>query len=220
MRYFRQIILRHSLFLILSPVGLTALLSAQDEEFVNPVYLNSRWKLVQNNSIKVLQDTLLYRIDTVLVDSQGEEDHDDYHVVSIVGSLLSYDFDYAMFGGAHPTAGRWYRTIDINTKEEISLEDLFSPAIILATIARDTNFTKYSILKNPKDIYEFVSSLGGGCEVDFSKLLVSYAIMSIGHNVVLIEFGLNHGCESMPGSFTTIDVMLPRSAMLYDFISE
>jgi hypothetical protein len=220
MRPSMQTILRHTLFLILLSIALPALMLAQDEEFVNPVCVSSHWKLIQNDSIKILQDSLSHRIDTVLVDSYDEQDHEAYHVVSIVGSLLSYDFDYAMFGGAHPTGGRWYRTIDVNTKEEISLEDLFSSTAILAAITRDTNFTKHTIIKNPKDIHEFVSSLVGACEVDFSKLLVSYAIKSIDHDVVLIEFGLNHGCELMPEKFTTIDVVLPKSAMLYDFITD
>jgi hypothetical protein len=202
-------------------LSLPQLIFAQYEDILNPVFIKSHWKVIQNDSIVIIENTLSNQLDTVFINSNepDSEDHNEYHIVSIVGSLLSYDFNYAMFGGAHPTSGEWYRTINIDTKEEVSLENLFSSKTILGLISKDTNFTKYTQNKNPKDIHDFISSLGGGCEVSFSRLLVSYAIKSIDKDSVLIEFGLIHGCEACPECFTKIKVKIPKSAMKYNFIN-
>ena len=196
------------------------LMSAQYDDILHPVYNKSHWKVIQNDSIAIIENTLSHRLDTVFVNSNdlNSDDHEERYIIAIVGSLLSYDFTYAMFGGAHPTAGEWYRTVNIATKQEVSLVDLFSSDVILKVILRDTNFTKYAQNKNPENIYDFISSLGGGCEVSFSDLLVSYAIKSVEINVVVIEFGLTHGCEACPECFTKIDIKLPKSAMRYNFI--
>jgi hypothetical protein len=194
---------------------------AQNEDILNPVYIMSHWKVIENDSIVIIENTFSHRLDTVFVNSNKPdlEDHEERHIIAIVGSLLSYDFNYAIFGGAHPTGGEWYRTINIDTKKEVSLEDLFSSIVILKTMLCDTNFTKYSQNKNPKNIYDFIYSLDGGCEVSFSDLLVSYAIKSVDEKVVVIEFGLTHGCEACPECFSRIKVKIPKAAMKYNFIS-
>jgi tetratricopeptide (TPR) repeat protein len=63
--------------------------------------------------------------------------------------------------------------------------------------------------KNPANLKQLIPELDGGCAIDFTYLLESFAFKSINNNNVVVEFGLTHGCEVEKGTFTVIDIELP-----------
>jgi hypothetical protein len=203
--------------------------SAQYDDILYQPYVKSHWVIQQSDSVKIIENTRTHRFDTVFVNSceVGSEDQEqlsgsgeNYYIISIIGNLLSYEFTYSLYGGAHPTGGMWYRTINITSKKEISLDDLFTSKSILEVMLNDTSFTNYTSNKHPINLNDFISSLHSGCEVNFRHLLTSFAITGVSDNEISIQFGIDHGCEVMPEVFTSISIKLPRSTILYDFINQ
>jgi hypothetical protein len=216
-------------FILLSFFAIPQFASAQFDDILHQPFVKSHWIIRQCDSIKIIENTRDHLKDTVFVNScdSGSEDqeqlsgHDEnYYIISIIGNLLSYEYSYSLYGGAHPTGGEWYRTINITSKKEISLDELFTSKSILDVMLYDTSFTNYTSNKHPKDLNDFISSLHSSCEVNFRHLLTSFAIASVGDNEISIQFGIDHGCEVMPEVFTSISIKIPRSAMLYDFINQ
>ena len=222
--------------LYLQIVSLLILFSTLSSSFAQiddnniPVYCKSKWKLIENDSLTIIKNSISNKLDTVFI-NEDESDPDDssaagnyfyseYTVISIVGSYLSYKYIYSGSGGLHPIAGTWYRTININTKQNLSLDSLFTPGSIYKVLSVDTNFTKYLTGKQTKNLSEFIQSLNGSCEISFADLLVSYAITSINNSYVTIKFGLTNGCELMPEKFTIIGIELPKYAMNKNYLDK
>jgi hypothetical protein len=212
---------------------MTYLSIGQENDNLEPYYNRSNWKLIKNDSLTVIRNVLSNRRDTIFVcHNEGEEDdsteaawlghsfNEQYRIISIVGSLLSYEYSFNMTGGAHPTGGAWYRTININTSDEVSLYYLFSGESILNALRKDSVIRKYAATTNYEDLDTLIGSLEGGCEVNFRDIFISFAITSIANDVVNIEFGLTHGCEVDYGRLTTIDIALPKSSMNYNLINK
>jgi hypothetical protein len=195
--------------------------------------IKSDYTLVQTDSLIVVRNNLTNEIDTVLVDeyessveSESEEGLSEsysfsskHEVVFLVGPYLSYDYSYEGSGGAHPAYGSFYRTIDIPTKRQVSLDSLFAPDVIFHALLNDTIIVRSMTNKSPQNLYELISSLDGECAIDFSGLLISFAIISVDSRNVDIEFGLTHGCEVARGNFTTITIHLPVSNVLNQYVS-
>ncbi len=195
-----------------------------------PVYSKSRWKLIENDSVTIIKNSFSTKLDTIFKNVYESDSNDssaigyyfssEYKVISIVGSYLSYEYCYNGSGGLHPIGGRWYRTINIDKKNDLSLDSLFTSEVIYKKLSTDTNFTKYLTEKHTKNLSEFIRSLDGGCEISFENLLVSYAITSINNSFVSVQFGLTHGCEYMPEKFTVIKIELPKTAMNKKYLNE
>lgn len=203
--------------------------------------VKSDYTIVQTDSIVAVRNNLTLEIDTLLInenegnDGSNDEDisstdstHEDdlssfyffntrHDVILLVGPYLSYEYSYNGSGGAHPIYGAYYRTIYIPSKKEVSLDSLFNPDVIFKALLKDSLIVHSMTNKTPEDLYELTSSLEGGCEIDFSELLISFAIKSIDSKKVEVEFGLTHGCEVMRGNFTTITINLPVSSVLKEY---
>ncbi len=201
----------------------------QDEYGTESLFVKSNWRLVRDDSLKVVQNPKTRSLDTVLFDKYLTADdstepgyyyEESSRVISVAGHFLSYDLSYSGSGGMHPVGGGYYRTIDLRTGKEVSLETLFDPDEILTALLRDTNITKYSTRLPSVNLRDFIASLDGDCAIQFIDMLSSFAIKSITQTVVVVEFGLTHGCEVMRGNFTLFTIRLPVRAMFPGFYDE
>jgi|GEM_PF-3937625 len=195
-----------------------------------PVYCKSQWKLIENDSVTIIKNSISNKLDTIFINESESNSNNsgavgnyfssEYKVISIIGSYISYKYSYSGSGELHPIAGTWYRTINIDSRNNLSLDSLFTQESIYKRLSVDTNFTKYLTVKRTKNLSEFIQSLYGGCEISFEDFLVSYAITSINNSFVTIKFGLNHGCEYMPEKFTIMKIELPKAAMNKNYLNE
>ena len=195
------------------------------------IFYKSNWKVVRDDTLIIIKNEITKKIDTLFKNVYEDEDNNDpighsfvseYQIIAIVGSLLSYQYhsNTTGFDIPHPTGENWYRTIDINTKEEVSLYNLFSGESILQALRKDKFIMEHVATSHPNDLDSLTSSLIGDCSVSFKDIFISYAITSIKKNSVNIEFGLTHNCELFAGNITIIDISLPKSAMRYKFFDE
>ena len=192
------------------------------------------WKIVRADSVILVQKHGSDAVDTIFVaendskaNHQDEDDYDDdyyfddtYHPLSLTGPYLSYRYSYEGSGGAHPIYGSWYRTIDLENRQEVSLDQIFDQRVILSVLLKDTLIQSHTTNLHPGTLAQLVESLDGGCEMSFFRFLKSFSIRSVNRDEVMIEFGLTHGCEVMRGNFTSFVITLPTSTALQEYAIE
>ncbi len=177
------------------------------------------WEIFWNDSLAVRKDISTSHIDTIYCNISEYDDSDTnsfpyYYkkwnqMLSIVGPYLSYAVGYNGSGGVHPIYGSYYVTYNIETKKEISLDEIFNSKDIYEALLKDSTINKYLTNKNPSSLEDLVNNLDGKCEVNFSNILNCFSFIDINDEKVLVEFGLTHGCEVLRGNFTVIQILLP-----------
>ncbi|MBI4976307.1 MAG: hypothetical protein HZC28_02435 [Spirochaetes bacterium] len=136
----------------------------------------------------------------------------DYTMLSVAGTVVSYACDYYSEGGAHPSYGRAYKSIDLaeNTNETL-LTDHFEAAAIFEALMNDTVIKNALKDQRPKNLNELFDVIDGGCEMDLSiRVLGAFALHHLKGDRVAVRIGVSHGCEAMRGNFTEIGVYLPQ----------
>jgi hypothetical protein len=195
----------------------------------------SNYEIVHADSVIVARNTHTSIIDTLFYDeSEPANDSTDkedacgygsyffcnYKILFLIGPYFSYSYGWDGLCGAHVTSGCYYRTIDLATKNEVSLDSLFPPNEIFDQLLKDTIIIRSMKNTNPSNLYELILSLDGDCDISFKDILTSYAIDSVNLESIKITFGLKHGCESHHGHFTTITIDLPMSFKLRSYVSQ
>ena len=178
------------------------------------------WEVLWNDSVAVRKDLNTIQIDTIYFNISEYDASDttsslpyfyeeSNQMLSIVGPYLSYAVGYNGSGGAHPIYGSYYATYNIETKNEISLDEIFNSKDIYEALLKDSIIIKYLIKYNPSNLGDLIQSLDGECEVRFTDILYDFSFVNIIQDKVLVEFGLTHGCEVLRGNFTVIQILLP-----------
>ncbi len=169
------------------------------------------------------------KIDTIFTDQIANESEEDtaeglpsylneiHTPLSLLGSFLSYAYSYEGSGGVHPICGTNYSTVDLRSKEEVPLNQLFSDDDIRRALLRDTIITKALYTSDTSSLSEVVKHLDGGCEIGFNEMLKHYRFGTVTGDSIDIAFGLPHGCEMMRGNFTTFAIRLAIPPSLSHF---
>jgi hypothetical protein len=166
-------------------------------------------------------DTLYLSYESTTYRREDESDPDTvqthnsvtYTTLSVVRDIISFSCSYYGDGGAHPTYGTSYQTVKLGNKVDFStgvnITDVFEERDMLRALMADTLIKRYRPQDiNPQDIDEFVESLQGGCDVNFSQILSSWSVYDCTADSATVEFGLPHGCEVNRGMFTSFQVVL------------
>ena len=148
-----------------------------------------------------------------------------HHLLSAVGNIVSFTDRYEGSGGMHPISGQRYNAIDLETGETADVTQLFEEADVLKALGSDALILEHLQLEHiqgvePKDLDELVGALGAPCEVDFSNLPSAFRVKAIHGERAVVEFGLGHGCETMRGTFTTLEIEVPIPADLRELFLE
>ncbi len=153
-------------------------------------------------------------------DSETREGH-FYKMLSVVGSVVSYHYSYYTEGGAHPSYGSWFSTMDLNNKlEPVHILDFFDEPILMAALMQDSTIKSNmdSMVTDKMDV--MLDNIRFDCEVNFQTLPTSWCINSIADGEAEICFGLTHGCEVMRGNFTLIKIKIPYKKALAEIFAE
>ena len=147
----------------------------------------------------------------------------DYQVLSLVGPVLSLqEEDYCDCGGAHPTAGKQFRTIDLNSGRPALITSMFQLESVFQALRADA-VVKKALAAGPKPatLEALVKSLAmktvtvGECDYYFPEELLSrFAFYDVKGDRVAVRFSLSHASEICRGQMTQIGVELPIPARL------
>ena len=202
---------------------------------INSYNVKSRWQIIINGHLTLSKEILSGKLDTLFinednhvvdtVETNGDNQkrslyveeyssNSNYSIQYLIGPYLSYAYSYYGEGGAHPAYGSYYRTINLYDKKEVSLREIFPDSSIYISLLKDTIILNNLTNKAPKDLDNLVSSLDGGCEIDFRNILTSFSFGTAYEDSVEIVFGLTHGCEADRGNFTSIWINLPMNKNL------
>jgi hypothetical protein len=132
-----------------------------------------------------------------------------HHLLSAVANVISFTEGYEGSGGMHPIYGLRYSTIDLETGEPADITQLFDEHDVVKALRHDPLIIKYLAGAKPTSLEELMLELPFPCEIDFSDLRSAFRIVAVGRETAQVQLGLGHGCETMRGTFTTVDIELP-----------
>lgn len=167
----------------------------------------------------------------IFLDEKGETEEDgyvNYEMQSVVGPVISYSVSWSSEGGAHPSYGKAYTTLDL-TKLELpgdknerirrhgaNLAELFDEEAIFRQLAANPSvraalrgeFSHTGSVTNtdPKSLYQLLKAADGGCRATMGESLVTdFAFLyRLGKNTAAVRIALSHGCEVERGTFTEL----------------
>jgi uncharacterized protein YecT (DUF1311 family) len=200
---------------------------ARAEKFNSTV--NHGWDIVWNDVFATAThvesggEIELYRDESS--DTDGDRYKNDYTMLSVVGPVVSWSFDWYGEGGAHPTYGTLYRAFDlskidpeapvlsISRKLVANLADLFGEKSVFRELMLDPvvqaalngEFTGKKA-PEPKTLDELLDSADGGCQSRMGDALVTDFGFSyrLDGRIAVVQIGLSHGCEVNRGAFTLL----------------
>ena len=179
---------------------------------------SAKWSILHGDECIITKNLDSNSMDTIFIEEHTKSDTTDewfddrYVPLSLVGPYLSYSYGYSGSGGAHPISGLFYKTINLNNKAEISLDQLFPREDIYSALLKDALIVNRLTEKDPGSLDELIDKLDGGCEISFCDILHSFYIKRIEGDTAEIEIGLRYGCEVMRENFTklTIQLAIPK----------
>ena len=142
--------------------------------------------------------------------NNGQWLEESFQMLSIVGSIISYKRVYYAEGGAHPSYGTEFKSVDLDKGgAAISLRDIFPDRAILDSLLRD-KVIKSKISAKPDSLNELFELIDGGCELNLSSLILrSFAFHHVNGGLVAVRIGVGPGCELNRGNFTQLGIYLP-----------
>ena len=151
-----------------------------------------------------------------LVAKSEEDGQSTYEVLSVVGTIISYSNSWYFEGGAHPSYGTTWSSVDLESPstnlvalfgeqpvyERLMREPLVQSAIAGVLAERDAQ-------PMPTNWKELVERADGGCFASMGdSLLTDYHFAyRLGGTLVAVQIGLTHGCEVNRGSFTKLGML-------------
>lgn len=141
---------------------------------------------------------------------------DSYKVLSIVGTLVSYENAFmGDCGGPHPEEIVTWTAIDGAVGgQPVSLASLFpEDAILRALLADRLVRTALQGRPVPESLDALLTALANwvsqDCAYSFGEnILKRFAFHHVGGGLVAVRFGLSHGCEVARGNLTQIGILL------------
>jgi hypothetical protein len=174
-------------------------------------------KTLQGHPVLTLHDT-----DETAQDEPKTRVAMTYTPLSLVGSLLSYSQEDYMEGGAHPTGGTRYVTIDAaRPKHPLKLTDLFADADVLRALLADAVVQRVRRQENitnvPTTSADLIQQLTGQTFTDAednvygfaANLLENFAFHHLENNTVAIRLCVAHGTELSRFHYTQLGLLLP-----------
>jgi hypothetical protein len=185
------------------------------------------WLIYWDNTHCISLEKVNLKLDTLFANLYLKAKSNDgclvnnrYKLLSVVGpfvSFLSLKFQDCE-GGNHPTDYVYYSTINLKSKKNISLNNIFDSKILFSSLIKTSWVNNYLHNNKPKNLTELINELDGGCEISFMYSLEQFAFKSISDSSVIVQFGLEHGCEADKGNFSNFEVKLPiPDQYLYHF---
>lgn len=143
-------------------------------------------------------------------DKKKGDNHETHTLRSIVGPIVSYRLEWYSEGGAHPSFGSVFRTLDLTTGKPARLDRLFGAGPVLAALRADRVIKKALGARKPKTLEELLRSADGGCKMDIgTSALSAFTFHHVVGDKVAVRIGLSHGCEAERGKFTQLGLLLP-----------
>ena len=196
--------------LLLAPVLFVATGTGGD----SAVTTSTGWRVVVANGMGAAtrsgRTVVLFADEEETQEDQPEPKGSWHRILSAVGSIVSIENSYYYEGGAHPSYGTIWKTVDLEAGESGNLAAIFPEDEILAALRADRIVREaYRGGEEPGSLFELIDNLDGGCDMRFSRdMLADYAFHHVREDRVAVRIGLTHGCEVMRGSFTQLGVYL------------
>lgn len=153
-----------------------------------------------------------------------------YKITSVVGPVVSYKYTWHGEGGAHPSYGSSYGTVDLSKITDpakpylgnpryralpaADLRAMFGEALLFSSLMRDPNIRKVIEEEakkgklGPTDLTGLLR-VEGGCRMSMGTALMTgfkFAYL-LGGRIAAVRIGLTHGCEVMRGTFTELAIL-------------
>jgi hypothetical protein len=149
----------------------------------------------------------------------------NYRLLSVAGPYLSIEEEeYCDCGGAHPTAVKKFRAIQldhskVDSPQPAALNDLFTPEAISKALGADALVKKtLGSEAAPESLNSLIDHLAdqsvkvGECEYAIPpNLMNSFALYAVKADSVQVRLGLPSAIESCRGRLTQIGLTLPSS---------
>lgn len=211
--------------------------------------VTSGWEIVWNDDTAYARHLETGTVIELYRDERGESEEEgfmDFTTLSLVGPALSYSMSWYSPGGAHPSYGTVYATIDLARmgvqgdkdgnvpQPAVNLTDLFGEEAVFEQLMRDP-YIQLSLagklvdtanpepVATPENLAQLLERADGGCTADMGHNLLSdfHIPYRLGGNVAVVQIGLTHGCEVNRGSFIELHKLhLPMSDALKDDFDE
>jgi uncharacterized protein YecT (DUF1311 family) len=217
--------------LALAAIQLSAV-AAQAAETTSVI--NRGWKIVWDDEIatarhkKTGKETVLFKDESS--DEVGDSYRIDHEILSVVGTTVSWSRSWSSEGGAHPSYGEVWSTVDLDSPA-INLAALFGEEAVFTRLMQDPVIQmavgggmaeKAGPPKsNPNNLKQLLEQADGGCFAAMGDNLLTdyYFAYRLGGNIAVVQIGLTHGCEASRGNFTKLNKLyfpIPRE-MKKDF---
>lgn len=210
--------------------------------------INYGWRIVWDAESAQMVHVETGRKIELYLDEKRETEEDgyiNYDMLSVVGPVISYSVDWYGEGGAHPTYGKAYTTLDLsklgpagdkdgNIREPAAnLADLFGKEAVFRQLAANPSVRtairgEFSEIGgaaaaniDPQSLDELLKAADGGCRASMGEsLLTDFAFLyHLGRRTAAVQIGLSHGCEVNRGAFTKLRPLYLRipDALVEDF---
>jgi uncharacterized protein YecT (DUF1311 family) len=192
---------------------------------------NYGWRIVWDaESARVVhvetgREIELYRDEKGATEEDGYVNHE---MLSVVGPVISYSVNWYSGGGAHPSYGTGYQTVDISKLDpagdkdgrirlpDANLAKLFGEEAVFRQLAANPSVRaairgEFSDIggaahRDPQSLDELLKAAVGGCRANMGEsLLTDFAFLyRLGRRTAVVQIGLSHGCEVNRGTFTEL----------------
>ena len=174
------------------------------------------WQIRWDDSSAIARRTADPSEQVVLYAQPETRDECDYNelkgrVLSVVGSIVSFETNSGWYcqGNAHPGHVARFRTIDLQTGEDVDIRRLLPDADVVAALKEHPFVNKALGEHDPADLGSLIRQADGGCAATFLFLATSFVVYELRDDKVAVRFGLTHGCELMRGNLTEIEIEIP-----------
>jgi hypothetical protein len=185
------------------------------------------WSVFQRGNTTVSKNQLYEQVDTIFIDkhdkvmdedsslTQSEYITESHHLFSLIGPFLSYEYFCKHSDGYSTTIERNYNTLDLRTKENIALSDLFPDEEIKQALLRDTSILTYISSSDTTSLRSILVGLNR--DIDFYGILNHFHFNKVYNDSIIIELGITHSCELRNGNFTSFNLRMPVPRKLLTF---
>ena len=151
-------------------------------------------------------------------------------MLSVVGTTVSWSYTWYAEGGAHPTYGEKWYSVNLDSAA-VNLAALFGEEAVFTRLMQDPVVQMAAgggmadkagpPKPNPNNLTQLLEQADGGCFAAMGDNLLTdyYFAYRLGGNIAVVQIGLTYGCEVNRGNFTKLNKLyfpIPRE-MKKDF---
>lgn len=219
----------------IAAIGLSLVLLAGVNAAKAKRIVNEGWKITWDDGGATARNQKTGKELTLFKDESSNEEGDsyknDYTMLSVVGTNVSWSYTWYAEGGAHPSYGEKWTSVNLDSAA-VNLAALFGEEAVFTRLMQDPVIQmaaggglavdKVGPPKpNPNNLKQLLEQADGGCFAAMGdNLLTDYFFAyRLGKNIAVVQIGLTHGCEVNRGNFTKLNKLyfpIPRE-MKKDF---